>query len=69
MPGRPYMTTTYYVSGLDDRWDWDSYSIVVSPNGNGYYYNWSLGKPGETLTAKPEYECCTYTGRSPVCGY
>lgn len=32
---------TYYRQGLELRWDWGNYSIIIKPDGTGLYYDFS----------------------------
>ena len=58
------ISANYRLQGVQHRWDWQNYSITVSPNGQGYYYDWSHGASQEK---HPDYLCCAYTGNKPVC--
>lgn len=67
VPGRPYIQARYYMDGAFDRWDWDSHSLIIAPSGLAYYVSANLSNE-DMATVEPEYECCAYTGRYPVCG-
>jgi len=40
----------YYRDGLNRRWDWGLYSVIIKPDGTCLYYDFSTSKDG---TAKP----------------
>lgn len=47
--------TIYYRNGLDHRWDWDQFSFVITPEGEGIYYDFHNVPIGEKTTAKQVY--------------
>lgn len=46
----------YYRNGLDHRWDWDKFSFVITPEGEGLYYDFHSVPYGEKTTPKQIYE-------------
>ncbi|SMP55788.1 hypothetical protein [Fibrobacter sp. UWB10] len=40
--GSQGVVAKYYRQGLDRRWDWDNYSIVINSDGIGLYYDFSI---------------------------
>ena len=49
--------TTHTLEGVQHRWDWDDYSIIIHASGTGMFYDFSGAKSGETRTASEVYEC------------
>ena len=49
--------TTHTLEGVQHRWDWDDYSIIIHASGTGMFYDFSGAKSGETRTAREVYEC------------
>ena len=48
--GREGEIAQYSRRGLDLRWDWEDYTILIKPDGTCLYYDFSTSKDG---TAKP----------------
>jgi len=46
----------YYRNGLDHRWDWDSFSFLITPDGEGRYYDFSNVPRGESTSPKRIYD-------------
>lgn len=38
--------TSYSVNGFIRRWDWDEYSFLIEPDGDGAYYDFTKKKKG-----------------------
>ena len=49
--------TVHALIGVQHRWDWDDYSIIIQASGTGMFYDFSGAKSGETRTASEVYEC------------
>tara|TARA_R110002096_G_scaffold279095_3_gene473280 strand:- start:3585 stop:4025 length:441 start_codon:yes stop_codon:yes gene_type:complete len=53
----------YKRAGLNHRWDWNkvdgsySYTLVIDPEGNGLYYDFSGSKNESSQEAKANYKC------------
>lgn len=39
----------FYRDGINLRWDWENFSIIIEPNGTGFYYDFK----SETRIVKP----------------
>lgn len=56
-------TARYLVEGFDRRWDFGlndgsyTYAFVISPDGDGLYYDFSKTISGEPTSAKGIYHC------------
>lgn len=55
--GNSGIKTFYKRYGVNRRWDWDSFSIVIEPSGAGYYYDFTNVPTGETTSASDLYKC------------
>jgi hypothetical protein len=53
--------TSYQRRGLNRRWDWGpngaDYAFVLKPDGTGAFYDFSLAKKGEGISANEVYKC------------
>lgn len=50
---------TYYMHGLDRRWDWEggTFSVRLKPNNTALYFDFSAVEDGESTTAKSLFGC------------
>ena len=49
--------TVYQLKGIQHRWDWDSYAIVIQSDRTGLFYDFTGAKSGEERTSKEVYKC------------
>lgn len=55
--GNSGIKTFYERYGVNRRWDWDKYSIVIEPDGIGSYYDFTNVPTGGTTSASGLYKC------------
>lgn len=50
---------TYYLHGLDRRWDWGegNFSIRLNPDNRAWYFDFNGLEPGETAQSKSKFTC------------
>ena len=64
IPGQLYLKNNpsridviYSIDGLNHRWDWEDFSIIIKPGGRGYYYDFSGVDAGESISFSDSYDC------------
>ena len=55
------IVAAFSVQGLDMRWDWDDYSIVLSPNNLARYYDFTGAKRNEDTGYRETSSSLTWT--------
>ena len=55
------IVAVFSVQGLDMRWDWDDYSIVLSPNNLARYYDFTGAKRNEDTGYRETSSSLTWT--------
>ena len=50
---------TFYIDGLDRRWDFGDnvYSFIITPDGTGTYFDFSNVEEGESTEPSEAYKC------------
>ena len=51
--------TTHSLRGVQHRWEWDDYIIVIESDGIGHFYDFTGAKSGEERASKEVYKCRT----------
>ena len=59
------ITTLFGIKGFKRRWDWDQYAVIVEPNGDGHYYDFSTTPDGETIPASMSFQCKKVSTTAP----
>ncbi len=49
--------THYKREGLNRRWDWDKYSVIIKPDGGGAYLDFTNVPAGESTHPDSVYKC------------
>ena len=57
LPGVEPIATFFRINGLERRWDWDQYAVVVNPNGDRSYYDFRTTLAGETAPSSMSFQC------------
>ena len=59
--GDPEIIAAFSVEGLDIRWDWEDYAIVLSPNNLASYYDYTMAERDKDTGQRQTSSSLTWT--------